>query len=160
MNCTGARVEAGKTAGGLLWLSRREVMTAWTRVVVVVEMERRIPWVPSALLQPVFSLNPVTRGCSRICGTWKLVHTSGLCAVSSSGKPSPDCGSPPSSFRSWVCLLHCPFYTCFFSMAWLFSGPFLKMPSFLLSCFLPLESKCFVGICWMVSTGLLWKLHL
>lgn len=49
----------------------------------------------------------------------------------------------------------------FFSMAWLLSGPFLEMPPFvLLSCFLPLESKCFVGICWMVSTGLLWKLHL
>lgn len=53
-------------------------MVAGTRVVVV-EMERRIPQVTPTLLKPIFSLNPVTRVCSRICGTWKLVHTSGLC---------------------------------------------------------------------------------
>ena len=59
-------------------MSRREVMIAWTRVVVVVDMERGIPRVPPVLLQPIFSLNPVTRMCSRICSTWKLVHTLGL----------------------------------------------------------------------------------
>lgn len=53
-------------------------MVAWTRVVMV-EMERRIPQVPPALVKPIFSLDPVTRVCSRICSTWKLVHTSGLC---------------------------------------------------------------------------------
>ena len=53
-------------------------MIAWTRVVVVVDMERGIPRVPPVLLQPIFSLNPVTRMCSRICSTWKLVHTLGL----------------------------------------------------------------------------------
>lgn len=52
-------------------------MTAWTRVVVV-EMKRRIPQRPPALLKPIFSLNPVTRVCSRVCSTWKLVHTAGL----------------------------------------------------------------------------------
>lgn len=41
-------------------------------------MERGIPRVPPVLLQPIFSLNPVTRMCSRICSTWKLVHTLGL----------------------------------------------------------------------------------
>lgn len=53
-------------------------MAAWTRVVVV-EMERRISQMPSAPLKPVFSLNSVTRVCSRICSTWELVHTAGLC---------------------------------------------------------------------------------
>lgn len=81
MDCRGARVEAGKTAEMLLYLSQWDVMTAWTRVVVVVvvEMERRIPQMPPALLKPIFSLNPVTRVCSRICSTCELVHSAGLC---------------------------------------------------------------------------------
>lgn len=79
-------------------------MVAWTRVVVV-EMERRIPQVPPALLMPIFSLNPVTRVCSRIC----LSTLRGSAGVSSSRKPSPDNASPPRSFRSCVYLLHCPF---------------------------------------------------
>lgn len=49
------------------------------------------PQVPPALLKPTSSLDPVTRVCSRIRSTWKLVHNSGLSAgVSSSRKPSAD----------------------------------------------------------------------
>lgn len=77
-------------------------------VVVVVEMERRAPQVPPALLKPTSCLDPVTRVCSRICSTWKLVHNSGLSAgVSSSRKPSADKASPARSFGSAGCLLHC-----------------------------------------------------
>lgn len=53
-------------------------MRAWARVVVVgVEMERRTPQVPPALLKPTISLNPATRVCSRICSTWGFLRTSG-----------------------------------------------------------------------------------
>lgn len=71
-------------------------MVAWTRVVVVVEeMERRTPQVPPALLKPIFSLDPVTRMCSRICSTGKLVHTSGLCwSLLSQEAFSRQCQSP------------------------------------------------------------------
>lgn len=118
-------------------MSRREVMIAWTRVVVVVDMERGIPWVPPVLLQPIFSLNPATRMCSRICSTWKLVHTLGL----GGSLLFQEAFSRQCQFSeifqklslSSVSFIH----ICFFSMAWMSSGPFLKMPSFLLSCFLP-----------------------
>lgn len=71
-------------------------MVAWARVVVV-EMERRPPQVPPMLLQPIFSLDPATRVCSRICSTWKLVHTSGLCWSLSQEAFSRQCQSPEVS---------------------------------------------------------------
>lgn len=161
MDCRGARVEAQKTAGRLLHLSRWEAMIAWTKVVVV-EMRRRIPQRPPALCKPIFSLNPVTKSVLT-----SLQHME-ACPHCRAPLESPLPGSllqtrpvlqDLSEALSTFCTVHS--HTWFSSMAWLFSGPFLEMASFvLLSCFLPLESKCFVGICRMVSTGLLWKLHL
>lgn len=84
------------------------VVVVMVVIVVVVEMERRAPQVPPALLKPTSCLDPVTRVCSRIRSTWRLVHNSGLSAgVSSSRKPSADKASPARSFRSAGYLLHC-----------------------------------------------------
>lgn len=72
------------------------------------------------------------------------------------GSPLREASSFPRSCGSQAHLPRCPAHTGHCSRACAHE----VLASLLPSCFLPWESKCFVGICRMVSTGLLWKLHL
>lgn len=146
MGCRGARVEAGRTAGRRWQLSRRTDGGLDQHCGGGNGQKSPTGGPCSALAR--FLTGPCHQSVlTNLQYMEACPHVRALLASPLPGKLFQTVPVPwdLSEVVCIFCIAHSQ--TSCFSRAGLFSGPRLGLPSFLLSCFLPLESKCFVGIC-------------